>query len=74
MLINVNNAWSYHIVYDYVVYFILFIEPIRITTSSFHEYFELFNKYVGDIYWFLQGTIFINYYEFEWVLLIIHRC
>ena len=38
MLITSKNACSYHAVYASVVSFILYIEPIWITTSSFHGY------------------------------------
>ena len=44
MFITANKYFSYHIVYAYVVSFILVIEPRGITTSNFHGYFEFFNK------------------------------
>ena len=50
VLIFIKNSFSYHILYDSVVCFILSINPRYIATSSFHGYFYFVKKEVCDIY------------------------
>ena len=38
MLITVNKVWSNHVVYDYIVLFIISIELQELSTSNFHGY------------------------------------
>ena len=70
MLITVNKACSNYVVNAYVVFFIIFIDPWCITTSSFRGYSEVINKKVGNVCWVFQDAILVNYHTFAWVFLL----
>ena len=74
MLITIKKAYSYHIFYASVLSFILSIDPRCITTSISMDILNYSIGYIVISIEFSKGTIFINSYTFEWVLLIIQCC
>ena len=71
MLVFFNEGCCNHVVYTYVVKFIISIEPRCIFTSILQVCIKLINKKVSNVCLFYQRYILINSRTFEGVLFII---
>ena len=74
VFIAVKITCSNHALNFSVVSFIIFIDPLFITTSSLYGYDEVINKKFGNICLFFQDAILIDSHASACMLFILQCC